>query len=420
MEVCSGPTTVVYTSISMRRILLADADAFYVAVARAIDPEGAGKATLLIVGGSRESRGAVRPASYEVRKFGVRSAMPIARALRLCPEAVCVPVPFKECWQKSAEIRTALQQFTPVGEGASVGGWDVDLTGTEGRAPREPLAATAARIRDGIRHATGLTLSIGGGTNKLIAKMAVDRAKPSSGGNGVMIVEPGAEEAFLRTCTLADIPLVGPKFQARLAAHGLVTVADVLRHDLPALEQWLSKREAAWLWNRAHGSDEGTVAPREVNRGLSRDETFGKDLHEDAEIERELLRLVTRAAADLRGQGLSARTIAVKLRDFDFKTRSAQRTLREPVVSDRVILETAHELLAALRRTRRVPARLVGVRLTGLAPASPPDPLPLFGSAPADGATETDRDRSLAKAIDQVRGKYGEKALVPGGLTDKH
>ena len=404
----------------MRRILLADADAFYVAVARAIDPEGAGKATLLIVGGSRESRGVVCSASYEVRKFGVRSAMPIARALRLCPEAVCVPVPFKECWQKSAEIRKELQQFTPVVEGASVDEWYLDMTGTEGLYHHEPLAATAARIRDGIRHTTGLTLSIGGGTNKLIAKMAVDRAKPSSGGNGVMIVEPGAEEAFLRTCTLADIPLVGPKFQARLAAHGLVTVADVLRHDLPALEQWLSKREAAWLWNRAHGSDEGTVAHREVNRGLSRDETFGKDLHEDAEIERELLRLVTRAAADLRGEGLSARTIAVKLRDFDFKTRSAQHTLRKPVVSDRVILETAHELLAALRKTRRVPARLVGVRLTGLAPASPPEPLPLFASSPADGATETERDRSLAKAIDQVRGKYGAKGIVPGGLTDKH
>src|ERR1051325_7521606 len=226
---------------------------------------------------------------------------------------------------------------------------------------RNPQGAAAVhargRRRERIRHATGLRLSIGGGTNKLIAKMAVDRAKPSSGGNGVMIVEPGAEEAFLRTCTLADIPLVGPKFQARLAAHGLVTVADVLRHDLPALEQWLSKREAAWLWNRAHGSDEGTVAHREVNRGLSRDETFGKDLHEDAELERELLRLVTQASADLRGEGLSARTIAVKLRDFDFKTRSAQHTLREPVVSDRVILETAHELLAPLPQTRRGPAR---------------------------------------------------------------
>src|SRR5687768_11160906 len=196
------------------RILLADADAFYVAVARMVDPEGAGKAELLIVGGTRESRGVVCSASYEARKFGVRSAMPIARALRLCPDATCVPVPFKACAQKSAEIRRLLQQFTPTVEGASIDEWYLDLTGTEGVYHHEPLATTAERIRSAVYGATGLTLSIGGGTNKLIAKMAVARAKP----DGVLIVEPGAEEPFLRSCTLAEIPLVGPKFQARLAA----------------------------------------------------------------------------------------------------------------------------------------------------------------------------------------------------------
>src|SRR5205807_4681355 len=159
----------------MRRILLADADAFYVAVARAVDPDGAGKAPLLIVGGSRESRGVVCSASYETRKFGVRSAMPIARALRLCPDAVCVPVPFKACVQKSAEIRELLHQFSPVVEGASIDEWYIDLTGTEGVYRHEPLATTAQRIRSALREATGLTLSIGGGTNKLIAKLAVDR-----------------------------------------------------------------------------------------------------------------------------------------------------------------------------------------------------------------------------------------------------
>src|SRR6266571_4653893 len=275
----------------MRRILLADADAFYVAVARAVDPEGAGKAPLLIVGGSRDSRGVVCSASYETRKFGVRSAMPIARALRLCPDAVCVPVPFKACLQKSAEIRELLHRYSPIVEGASVDEWYLDLTGTEGVYRHEPLATTAQRIRAGIREATGLTLSIGGGTNKLIAKMAVDRAKPSRGGAGVLIVEPGAEDPFLRTCALGDIPLVGPKFQERLAAHGLVMVEDLLRHDLATLERWMSKREARWLWNRAHGFDDGSVAHRVMNRGLSRDETFGKDLHKDADIERELLRL---------------------------------------------------------------------------------------------------------------------------------
>ncbi len=395
----------------MRRILLADADAFYVAVARAVDPDGAGRATLLIVGGSRDSRGVVCSASYEVRKFGVRSAMPIARALRLCPDAMCVPVPFKECWRKSAEIRQVLQQFTPLVEGASVDEWYLDLTGTEGIYHHEPLARTARRIRDGVRDATGLTLSIGGGINKLIAKMAVDRAKPSSGGDGVLIVEPGSEAAFLRTCTLAAIPLVGPKFQERLAAHGLLTVEDVLRHDLPSLQQWMSAREATWLWNRVHGVDEGTVAHRTMNRGLSRDETFGKDLHEDEDIERELLRLVTRAAADLRGDGLAARTVAVRLRDWDFKTRATQRTLAEPVVSDRVILRVAHALLAKLRKDRRVPARLVGVRLSGLVKTQDKDQLALLGSE------ETERDRGLARAIDRVRGKYGPKSIVPGGIA---
>src|SRR5467141_2458852 len=210
----------------MRRILLADADAFYVAVARAVDPDGAGKASLLIVGGSRESRGVVCSASYETRKFGVRSAMPIARALRLCPDAVCVPVPFKACIQKSAEIRRLLHQFSPVVEGASIDEWYLDLSGTEGVYHHEPLAATAERSRAAVQEATGLTLSIGGGTNMLSAKSAVALAKP----DGVLSVEPGSEEAFLRSCILAEIPLVGLKFQARLAARGLITVEDVFSY----------------------------------------------------------------------------------------------------------------------------------------------------------------------------------------------
>src|SRR6266853_5172366 len=391
----------------MRQILLADADAFYVAVARAVDPDGAGKAALLIVGGSRDSRGVVCSASYETRKFGVRSAMPIARALRLCPDAVCVPVPFKACVQKSAEIRKLLHQFSPVVEGASIDEWYLDLTGTEGVYHHEPLETTAQRIRTALREATGLTLSIGGGTNKLIAKMAVDRAKPSRGGDGVLIIEPGTEQEFLRSCTLADIPLVGPKFQARLAAHGLITVADALRYDLEMLGTWLSRRESQWLWNRIHGTDIADVFHRTTNRGISRDETFGKDLDEDRDIERELLRLVTRAAADMRGDRLCARTVAVRLRDWDFKTRSAQRTLPDPVVSDRVILRVAHELLRTLRNARRVPARLVGVRLSGLALAAMTDRLAIVSE-------ETERDRGLSRAIDRVRGKFGPKSIVPG------
>jgi len=395
-------------------VLLADADAFFVAVARAVDPAGAGRAPLLIVGGSRESRGVVCSASYEARKFGVRSAMSISQALRLCPGALCVPVPRKACGAKSAEIGRVLQQFAPVVEGASIDEWYLDLSGTEGVYHHEPLATTAERIREGVHHATGLTLSIGGGTNKLIAKLAVDRAKPRTdpGGTGVLIVEPGTEEAFLRTCTLAEIPLVGPKFQARLAARGFVTVPDVLRHDVDTLRAWLSDREARWLWNRVHGVDDGAVVTRGANKGISRDETFNKDLHADRDIEHVLLALVTRAAADLRGEGLTARTVTVKLRDWDFRTRSRSF----PVVSDRAIMRVARERLATLRSARRVPARLVGVRLSLLAAEQAADQLSLLPGT-TDRSGETNRDRVLTRAIDGVRRKFGQASILPARLT---
>jgi DNA polymerase-4 len=403
---------------SSRRVLLADADAFFVAVARMVDPEGAGKAPLLIVGGSRESRGVVCSASYETRKFGVRSAMPIARALRLCPGAMCVPVPRKACGVKSGEIRAVLEQFAPVVEGASIDEWYLDLGGTEGLYHHEPLATTGHRIREAVRRATRLSISIGGGTNKLIAKLAVERAKPKpgTGADGVHIVEAGTEEEFLRSFSLAEIPLVGPKFQARLAARGMRSVPDVLERDLPTLRAWLGDREAEWLWDRVHGVSDSPVESGGEAKSISRDETFGEDLRKDAELERELLALVTRAASDLRGDGLAARTITVRIRDMDFRTRSAQRTLMEPVVSDRVIMRVARELLVKLRAARRVPARLLGVALSSLGQDPHADQLALFAADP-DPLAETDRDRLLARTVDRVREKFGPRSILPASLS---
>src|SRR3954463_9462515 len=180
-----------------RRILLADADAFFVAVARMVDPEGAGREPLLIVGGTAESRGVVCSASYETRKFGVRSAMPISRALKLCPNAMCVPVP-KECGQKSHEIREVLQKFAPLVEGASVDEWYRDMTGTEAVYHHEPLADTAQKMRAAVHAETGRTVPVGGGTNNRVAKMAFEGAKPKLGANGVHIVDAGNEAEFLR------------------------------------------------------------------------------------------------------------------------------------------------------------------------------------------------------------------------------
>jgi DNA polymerase-4 len=196
------------------------------------------------------------------------------------------------------------------------------------------------------------------------------------------------------------------------------TVADALQYDLATLTQWLGAREAAWLHDRVHGID-----PREVEahhgeaKSISRDETFPTDIDDDDELTRELLALVTRAAADLRGDGLTARTITVRIRDHDFKTRQASRTLDAPVISDRVILEVSHRLLSKLRQARRVPARLLGVGLSSLVTDATADQLTLFQRRDSDVA-ETDRDRVIARTIDRVRSKFGEKGIFPAGLAD--
>ncbi len=405
--------------MTARRILLADADAFYVAVARMVDPSGAGLAKYLIVGGTRESRGVVCSASYEARRFGVRSAMPIARALRLCPQAMCVPIPRRVCSEKSREIRDVLEKFSPVVEGASIDEWYLDMGGTEGVYGHEPLAATARRIREAVTAATTLSVSFGGGTSKLVAKLAVERAKPKpgTGATGVHIVEPGEEQPFLNTFDLSDIPLIGPRFQERLAKLGMRRVTDVLPYDVATLSQWLGAREGEWLHARVRGMDAREVESHGDAKSISRDETFAADIASDDELERELLALTTRAASDLRADGLTARTITVRLRDFDFKTRSASRTLDAPVISDRVILEVGRQLLAKLRDKRRVPARLIGVALSSLATDSTADQMTLFELGD-ERIAETDRDRVLARTVDRVRAKFGDRGILPARLID--
>jgi len=402
---------------STRRILLADADAFFVSVARLVDPEGAGREPLLIVGGTRESRGVVCSASYETRKYGVRSAMPISRALRLCPKAVCVPVPRKACTQKHREIRAVLERHAPAVEGASIDEWYLDLAGTEALYHNESLAETAARIRRDVIRETGLSVSFGGGTSKLIAKLAVEHAKHGADGHGtgVHVVPAGEEQAFMRGIALAEIPLVGPRFQERLARLGMRTVPDVLQYDRRTLAQWLGEREAAWLCDRVRGVDSAHVESHLEAKSISRDETFPLDIDDDAELRKELLALLTRAAADLRSDGLAARTIRVKIRDHDFRTRQASRTLDHPVIADRVLLTVAQTLLQRLRAARRVPARLLGVALSSLAADATADQLTLF-EARDSRLVETDRDRRVARVVDRVRSKFGEKGILPGGL----
>jgi len=400
-----------------RRILLADADAFYVAVARLVDPEGAGRARLLIVGGSAERRGVVTSASYEARAYGVHSAMPMARAVRLCPGATVAPVPWEACAEKSAQIRNALRCFTPAVEQASSDEFYLDLTGTEKLYRGELVAATAQRMRDAVKRATSLSVSIGGGTSKLVAKLAAGVAKPGprsgDAASGVHVVAPGEEPEFMLRFALADIPGVGPKCQERLAQRGLRTVRDVVEHELPTLVAWLGEREGTWLYERARGIDHSPVDSDREAKSVSRDETFPADVDDDAGLAARLLALADRATADLRDAGLRARTVTVKLRDADFTTRQASRTLAEPVQSDRAVYAVARQLLTRLRAARRVPARLLGVALSQLGATDATGQLSLL--QPPAGGVETERDRTISRVIDEVREKFGPDALGRGG-----
>ena len=401
----------------MPRILLADADAFFVAVARAVDPDGAGRAALLIVGGRPGSRGVVCSASYETRAYGVRSAMPIHHALKLCPDAMCVPVPRHACAETSRAIRSALDQFTPLVEGASIDEWYLDMSGTEALYDHESLDKTARRIRAAVFETTGMHVSIGGGSNKLIAKLAVERGKPSRdpSARGVHIVPDGAEIEFMRSVALAEIPGIGPKQQTKLLALGLTMAAEVLTHDLRTLERWVGVTSAAWLYDRVRGISQSSVEPRVPAKQMSREETFDRDIADAIALSSELRHLSTKVAADLRADGLDARTITVKLRTNDFITRSAGKTFDEPVESDRAIIDTADALLKQLRTEHRRPVRLVGVSLSNLRPARDARQLSMFGgAAKSEGTPEGERDRELSRAMDRVREKFGDDAIRAG------
>lgn len=388
----------------------------FCAVARMVDPDGAGKSPLLIVGGPRGSRGVVCSASYEARAFGVRSAMPIAQAERLCPDAFFAPVPRSECSRKSREVREVLQEWSPIVEQASVDEFYLGLDGTEALYRHEPLRETALRIRADVQARTGLTVSIGGGTNRLIAKLAVEKAKPrvDGPGEGVYIVPAGEEAAFVAGLELKAIPGVGPRLTEALRRKGLVRVEDALGIDREGLRGWLGPRTGDWLYDRMRGVGGSQVVGRTEAKSVSHETTFETDIDSDDDLGTILVRLTSAVCRDLRRSGLRARTLTLKLRDQDFRTRNASRTLPVPVSSDRPILEVVQDLLRKLRRTRRVPVRLLGVGLSQLTSADGPEQLGFFEER---GALETERDRRLAETVDRIQSRFGTHSIRPGRLV---
>ena len=394
-----------------RRILLADCDMFFVQVARLEDPEGVGREPLLLVGG-RSNRGVITSASYAAREYGVRSGMPTSRARQLCPEAVVVPVPRGACVERSRAIRDVLGDLSPVVQAASIDEFYLDLTGTERLFKGEDLAATADRIRMAVHERTGVAVSLGGGTQRVVAKVATRVAKP----NGVHVVPPGEEAAFMSRFALAELPGIGPAFLERLATKGLRTAADAAAVEREWLARWFGPGRGAWLWERVRGIDASEVDARERRKSISSERTFFADIDDDDELERRLLELSCSVGGQLRGKELRARTITVKIRDYDFRTRQAGNTQPDGVETDRAIFAVALSLLHTLRHRRKAGVRLLGVGVSNLVQQAPVTQGDLFGE---QAVLETARDRTIARAVDRIRHRYGREALRPARVLDR-
>jgi DNA polymerase-4 len=388
------------------RIMHVDLDAFFVEVCRQRHPELRG-VDLLVVGGRRDQRGVVQSASYAARAFGIRAGMPIAEAVRRCPQATFFQGAFAHYRDASRAVRRVLSRFSPVVVMASLDEGYLDFSGTDRLHPIS-LLPVAQLLRDAVAGQTGLACSIGIGPNRMIAKLASDTAKP----RGLMEVRSGWEEGFLAGLPLRALPGVGPKTAERWATLGLVDVVQVQQMGLEALERLIGP-ESKLLKLRAQGYGGTSLHADRLPRSVSRETTLARDVRDPERLEHTLALLTARVASQLREERLVARTVALKLRHDDFHTVTRRHTLAEPTDLDGELFGAARSLFQeafaeVMRRHRAV--RLIGIAATNLGTAAPPD---LF--EPAQRA----RQRRLTEAVDEVRGRFGFGAVGQGSLLGK-
>ncbi len=389
------------------RIMHVDLDAFFVEVCRIVNPD-LRDIELLVVGGRRDQRGVVQSASYGARKYGVRSGMPIARAVQLCPGATSYQGEFTQYGHYSRMVRQVLRRFSPTVAMASLDEAYLDFSGTERLYPRS-LLPVAEEVRDQVRRETALAVSVGIGPNRMIAKMASEAAKPK----GLMEVRAGWERGFMAGFRLVDIPGIGPKTAARLERHGLVDVAQVQRTPQMELEQIVGRQTAQWLERKAAGRGGIRLGGRSGPKSMSRESTLAEDTSDPELLERMLRRFAARVASQLRDRQLTTRTVTLKLRHGDFHTVTRQATLPDPTDLESELIPAALKLFRQAFgqvRKRGKGVRLIGLGATNLAPADPPD---LFESEPRR------RQRDLSRAMDDVREKYGFGAVEYGGAKRK-
>lgn len=387
-------------------ILHLDMDAFFASVEQLDDPSLRGRP--VIVGGSSE-RSVVATASYEARRFGVHSAMPIVMARKLCPHGVFLPGRRARYVELSSRVMEVLSHFSPLVEQASIDEAYLDATGTE--RIFGDIDRLVARLKASVRKATGgLTCSVGVAPVKFLAKICSDINKP----DGVYILRPEAVDNFLCSLPVRRLPGVGTRMAAKLAALGIVRVDQLRRMSVENLQGHFGKWGVV-LHDRAFGRDPRPVTPEHEARSESSEMTFEQDTRDRAFLERVLLMHAERIGASLRAQGITGRTVTLKLKFADFRQITRSQTLPQPIASTQTLFDVGCRLLRAEPLSQSV--RLIGLGLSGFDSAPVQLALPgIFQAAGEHDPAEEDRRRRLDAALDAVRDRFGRNAVVRGRL----
>jgi len=373
-----------------------DLDSFFVSVEVLNNPELKDKP--VIVGGSRE-RGVVAACSYAARKFGIHSAMPMKKAMQLCPHAILVRGTRGEYSKFSRWVTEIIADKAPLFEKASIDEFYLDLTGMD---KYFDVYQWTIDLRQEIIDKTKLPISFGLATNKMIAKIATDEAKP----NGYIFIQPGREKDFLAPLPVNKIPGVGESTYVTLKEMGVHYIGDILSKTPEEMEDKLGKWGAD-LWIKAQGQHFGEVSPYHEAKSISTENTFETNTADTDFLIRELVRMTERVAFELRQDEKLAGCIAVKIRYPDFETTSRQTTISYTFRDDELI-PAAQNLFHKLYR-KGTPVRLLGVRLSELTNHA------VQGSL----FDETEKKTNLYKAIDDVKVKYGRTSLQKGRVIKK-
>ncbi|MEO8016584.1 MAG: DNA polymerase IV [Pseudomonadota bacterium] len=384
-----------------RAILHVDMDAFYASVEQRDRPELRGHP--VIVGGT-SNRGVVAAASYEVRAFGVRSAMPIREALRRCPHAICVKPRMSVYRDVSHEVFAIFHEYTPVVEGLSLDEAFLDVTAS--LALKGDAVTIARSIKDRIRTSTRLAASVGVAPNKLVAKIASELEKP----DGLTVVTSNNLHAVLDPLSVRRLPGLGRKLGERVEAAGIATLG-ALRVAPDAMLWPIFGRDSQRMRDRASGVDERPVMSEWDEKSISAEETFASDLADHAKMEAEVLRLADRASQRMRAQNLAAGCVQVKIRRADFTTFTRQKRFEPSTTDSRTIARIAAELLNLwLGEQPAARVRLLGVGVNHLHAADQMDLFATPTSAPAGNAAAT----ALDSAVDLIRERFGNFAVRRG------